>query len=110
MKKEVLARLGEADYGVLLLTNKYFGSAFIRKHELPRFSGPDADKGALPVALGPRTYGSHIDLGGAEKQLIFDYEGRSFAELTGARRTKFANALADAIRRRLLDQSGYREL
>jgi hypothetical protein len=107
----IVDRLDEADYGLLLLSTRYFGRPFIRAHELPRFAGPRADKGALPVALSPLpTFGPESDLGGIERQVVFTREGRSFADLSGARRTIFANDLAASIRRRGLGMNGYRAL
>lgn len=104
----ILDRLDEADFGLLLLSTHYFASPFIREHELPRFAGPDADRGALPVALEPLPgFGGAHDLGGVERQLVFTEDGRSFAELSGHRRTMFANDLAGSIRRRALGQNGY---
>jgi hypothetical protein len=105
----ILDRLDEADFGLLLLSTPYFGSAFIRTHELPPFVG--TGKGALPVALGPLpALGPTNDLGGIERHLIFTRDGMSFAELSGARRTRFAIELAEAIRRRGLGGNGYRAL
>jgi TIR domain len=107
----ILDRLDEADYGLLLLSNRYLGSEFIKRHELPRFAGSAADKGSLPVLLDQLPgFGPSWDLGGVEHQVVFHLEGRSFAELRGARRTKFANRLADLIRRRLQGLDGYRTL
>ena len=107
----ILDRLDEADFGLLLLSTRYFGRLFIQQHELPRFAGPCADKGALPVALSPLpAFGPEHDLGGVERQLVFTRNGKSFAELSGAQRTSFANDLAAAIRRRALSLNGYRAL
>lgn len=107
----ILGRLDEADYGLLLLSNRYFGSEFIGRYELPRFVGSAADKGALPVLLDRLPgFGPSWDLRGVEHQAVFNLEGRSFAELRGARRTEFANRLAESIRRRLLGRNGYRTL
>jgi hypothetical protein len=107
----IIDRLDEADYGLLLLSPRYFGSSFIEEHELPRFAGPGADKGALPVALSPLPRsGPGWNLRGAEHQAVFTKEGKSFAELSGANRTIFANELASAIGQRLLSQNGYRPL
>lgn len=107
----IIDRLDEADFGLLLLSTRYFGRPFIRTHELPRFAGPRADKGSLPVALSPLpAFGPQHDLGGIERQIVFMRDGRSFAELSGAKRTSFANELADAIRRRALSLNGYRTL
>jgi hypothetical protein len=104
----IVERFGEADFGLLLLTSAYFSRPFIREHELPRFAGPTADKGSLPVALGPLpSPGPHRDLGGIEHQLIFGLEQGSYAQLPGVKRTIFANALADAIRARVLSLNGY---
>ena len=107
----IVGRLDEADFGLLLLSTRYFGRPFIRKHELLRFAGPRADKGSLPVALSPLpAFGQEHDLGGVEGQVVFMRDGRSFAELFGARRRSFANELAAAIRRRALSLNGYRTL
>jgi hypothetical protein len=107
----VVDRLDEADFGLLLLSSRYFGRPFIKKYELPRFTGPRADKGALPVALSPLpALSPENDLGGIERRVVFTREGRSFAELSGARRTIFANDLAASIRRRALSLNGYRAL
>jgi hypothetical protein len=107
----IVARFGEADFGLLLLTSAYLASPYIREHELPRFSGPLADKGSMPVALGPLPpLTSHRDLGGVEQQLIFGQEHGSFATLSGVKRTIFANALADAVRARVLNLNGFRPL
>lgn len=107
----ILDRLGECDFGLLLLTGRYFGSRFIREHELPRFAGPHADKQALPVRLAPLIDRSVLpDLGGVEKLTDFTHEGKSFAELRGPQRRIFANGCATAIRRRVLGLNGYRPL
>lgn len=110
MTAGILDRLDEADFGALLLSTRFFGRPFIRRHELPRFAGPRADKGSLPVALSPLPAGRECNLGGVECQLVFTRDAKSFAELSGARRTSFANDLAAAIRRRALCLTGYRAL
>ncbi len=107
----IVDRLDEADFGLLLLSTRFFGRPFIQRHELPRFAGPRADKGSLPVALSPLpAFGPERNLGGVERQLVFTRDAKSFAELSGARRTSFANDLATAIRRRALSLNGYRAL
>lgn len=107
----IIDRLDEADFGLLLLSTPYFGSAFIRKHELPRFAGPGADKGSLPVALSALPeFDDHHDLGGVEEQIVFTAQGRTFADLPGPRRRRFANDLASSIRKRALGLNGYRPL
>lgn len=106
----IVNRLDEADFGLLLLSTRFFGRPFIQQHELLRFAGPRADKGPLPVALSPLPAGPECNLGGVERQVVFTWNGKSFAELSGARRTSFANDLAAAIRRRALSLNGYRAL
>lgn len=107
----IFARFDEADFGLLLLSTVYFSRPFIREHELPRFAGPKADKGSLPVALGPLpTPGPNRDLGGVERQLIFGAEQGSYAGLSGAKRAVFANDLADAIHARVSGPKGFRRL
>lgn len=107
---DIIRRFGEADFGLLLLSPLYFSREFIKEHELPLFVGPGA-KGSLPVALAPLPpAGAHRDLNGVERQLIFTLEQRSYAELSGAKRTIFANTLAEKIRGRALGLDGYRLL
>jgi hypothetical protein len=107
----IIDRLGETDYGLLLLSPRYFGSSFIAEHELPRFAGTGADKKALPVALSPLPgYGPGWNLRGVEHQVVFTKDGKSFAELSGAKRTIFANELAAAVQRQLFGRNGYRPL
>jgi hypothetical protein len=107
----IVDRLGEADFGLLLLSNHYFGRSFIQRYELPRFAGTGADKGSLPVALSPLPrFGASWGMGGIERQVVFTSADRSFAEVSGAKRTIFANELAAAVRRRLLGLNGYRPL
>ena len=111
MTAGIVDRLDVAAFGLLLLSTRFFGRPFIQKHELPRFAGPRADKGALPVALSPLpAFGPELNLGGVERQLVFTRDAKSFAELSGAQRTSFANDLAAAIRRRALSLNGYRAL
>ena len=107
----IVDRLDEADFGLLLLSNHYFGSSFVQRHELPRFAGTGADRGSLPVVLSPLPgFGASWNMCGIEHQVVFTSADRSFAELSGAKRTIFANGLAAAVRRRLLGLNGYRPL
>jgi hypothetical protein len=98
----ILERLAACDYGVLLLSPAYFASPYITRYELPRFSGPRADKGALPVELRRVPLDGSRDLYGIDRQQIFRYRGKAYQELTGAGRDGFASDLATQIRRRLL--------
>lgn len=107
----ILDRLDEGDFGVLLLSGRYFGRPFIRKHELRRFAGPEVDKPAIPVRLAPMLDPSaDPDLGGVEDLVQFARAGKSFAELSGVKRRQFALDCATAIRRRALNLNGYRPL
>jgi hypothetical protein len=104
----IIDRLDEADYGIPLLSTRYFGRRFIKRHELPRFAGAGADKESLPVLLSPLPgFGPGWDLHGVEHQVVFTQAGKSFAELPGTKRRIFANELADSVRRRLLGLAGY---
>lgn len=104
----IAGELGSCDYGVLLLSPSYLTSQFVTTYELPRFAGPTADKGALPVALrGPLPLDGSRELHGIEQKMVFQYRGKAFSELNGAGRDAFATGLATQIRRRILhDQQG----
>ncbi len=104
----ILDRVDEADFGLLLLSPRYFVRPFIRTHELPRFAGAHADRGSLPVALTPLPIGEEYDLGGVERQMVFTLDGRAFAQMRGPGRQIFANRLAESIRRRILGEDRYR--
>lgn len=104
----IVDRIDECDFGLLLISTHYLVSTYIRQHELPRFVGATADKGALPVMLGVLpTFGPQHDFGGMLKLNMFSREGKSFRTTTGPRRTEFANDLAAEIRRRALGGNGY---
>ena len=108
---EIVARIGEADYVVAMISPAYFGRPFILEHELPRFAGPTADRQSLPVLLSPLPgFGPDWNLHGIERQFVFTRNSRSFAEQRGVDRTHFANELAAAIRARVLGLNGYRPL
>src|SRR5262249_38962542 len=98
----ILGELAGCDYGVLLLSPGYLASDFITTYELPRFVGPAADRGALPVALRRVPLDGSRDLVGLDRLQIFTYRGRAFGELTGDGRDAFAGELATQIRRRIL--------
>lgn len=100
-------KLGGCGYGVLLLSPSYVTSSFALAHELPRFVGPTADKGALPVALLPLELDGSRELHGIDQTMIFHYRGKAFSQLDGTGRDAFASELATQIRRRILhDQQG----
>lgn len=104
----IVDRIDESDFGLLLVSTHYLVSPYIRKHELPRFAGPTADKGALPVMLDVlQPFGPEIDMGGLAELNMFSREGKSYRATTGSRRGEFANDLATEIRRRALGQNGY---
>jgi hypothetical protein len=106
-RSAIATELAGCDYGVLLLSPSYLASAFVAAYELPRFAGPAADKGALPVALRPLPLDGSRELRGIEQLMIFRHRGKAFSELSGAGRDAFASELATQIRRRILrDRQG----
>jgi hypothetical protein len=102
LRSAIVSKLGSCDYGVLLLSPAYMASPFVAAYELPRFVGPAADKGALPVALRPLPLDGSRELRGIEQVMIFRYRGKAFSELNGAGRDGFAGELATQVRRRIL--------
>ena len=95
-KEEILKKVEECDYGMLLLSANFLNSEFITKEELPRL----IDK-CLPVALGLIDIG-RMDLKGLdEKQIYFNEEKKSFSECDEIEKEKFANRLANQIEDRV---------
>jgi hypothetical protein len=104
-RRQILARLAECDYGVLLLSPGFFASRFILEEELPRLLGPDADK-VLPVMLKRVPLDGSRDLHGVDTRQIFTGSGgRCFTETRGAGRERFALDLTTAIRHRVLSDA-----
>ncbi|MGH3917326.1 MAG: hypothetical protein ACRDTC_28530 [Pseudonocardiaceae bacterium] len=104
-RQRILARLAVCDYGVLLLSPGFFASSFIAEDELPKFIGPSAVKGALPVGLKRVELDGSRTLHGVECHQIFTSEGRWFTETRGAGRERFVRDLATAIQRRIRGDS-----
>jgi hypothetical protein len=100
-RRTILARLDECDYGVLLLSPAFFASDFVVRHELPRFVGPAAVRGALPVRLEWFPLDGTFELHGVDGHQIYPSDGRSFAQTRGTR-NRFVVELAAAVRRRIL--------
>jgi TIR domain len=101
-RRQIQAQLDQCHYGLLLLSPRFFASGFITEHELPRFVGEFAAKGALPVALKRVPMDGSRDMRGVDQLQIFTAGGKAFEELRGADRSKFAGDLASAIRTRVL--------
>jgi hypothetical protein len=115
-RRQILARLRECDYGLLLLSPGFFASGFITDHELPAFVGPRGVKGvkgvkgagrALPVGLKRVPLDGTRTLHGVDRHQIFTLgpSGRFFSETRGANRERFALDLATAIQERILSDS-----
>lgn len=99
----ILKRLGESDYGLLLLSLDFCASKFITQHELPFYVGPTARRGALPVALKKVPLDGSFELHGVQAHQVFSLEGKAFAELTRSyQKDQFATDLAAQIQTRIL--------
>jgi len=106
-RRQIMARLGECDYGVLLLSPAFLASDFITTYELPAFVGRRAAKGALPVGLKRVPLDGSRTLHGVDRHQMFTLgpAGRFFTETRGAGRERFVSDLAGAIRKRILGDS-----
>jgi TIR domain len=98
---EVIRRIDDCDFGLLLLSAEYFESRYIARYELPRFVGPTADRPSIPVDLGGLVLEDNSrDYRGIERRLIFQHHGRSYRRTPD--RYDFATELATQIHRRIL--------
>ncbi len=100
--KEILTRLADCDYGLLLVSPKFLASSYIRDTELPRLLGPGRGK-VMPVMLKQVPLDGSFDLRGlAARQIFTGAGGRAFTQTAGPNRERFAMDLAGQIRRRVL--------
>ncbi len=108
---EILARLGECDSGLQLVSPAWAASDFIQTHETPVFVGPSATKMALPVGLRKVPLGAGVmDLHGIDRLQIHLHNGRFYSDLRAADRDDFAQTLALKIRDRILGVSAWRRI
>lgn len=81
---EIQTAIRECHLGLVLISTRFLGSKFIKKHELSQFTGDDA-KPVIPVFLQPVDFRSQNSLG-LERKQCFELKQpgrkRSFAECT----------------------------
>ncbi|MGL5826095.1 MAG: toll/interleukin-1 receptor domain-containing protein [Nocardioides sp.] len=105
LTSEVVARLEEAAYAAAMVSPGFLASHFIRTEELPRFTGPRARIGVIPVLVRRIPgFGPEWNLGGLNGKVFFTApagragRARSYEELrTSAERLTFAQELARKI-------------
>lgn len=104
-RRRILTRLGDCDYGLLLLSPAFFSSRFILKTELPRLLGRGVDK-VLPVMVKRVPMDGSRDLHGVNaRQIFLGSGGRCFTETRGPGRERFALDLATKVRERVLSDA-----
>lgn len=112
-RREILARLGEADAVVLLTSPEFFASTFIREEELPACIGAAAPTMGLPASLKPVPIDRDRPLRrlhGVEDHQIFRLSGRAFSELRGPGRDRFALEFANQLQDRITRRSPWRAM
>ena len=97
---EIQKSLANSDFGVLLLSNHFLSSDFIRRHELPVLQS----KTCIPVGLQQVVNSDAINsrLGG--QQVFLLNQSRWFADCPKPQRVHFVNALANKILRVLSER------
>ena len=92
--EEIQKAIIKCDFGLLLISPSFLGSAYIRQHELPHFTGKNA-KLVFPVMLRKVSF-ERQDLLGLEEKQIYRLESerfkkpRAFSEISSDRREDFA--------------------
>jgi hypothetical protein len=92
--EKIQEAIKECDFGLLLISPSFLGSAYIKEYELPHFTGKNA-KPVFPVMLRRISF-ERQDLLGLEEKQIFRLqsnrfkEPRAFSEISAARREDFA--------------------
>jgi hypothetical protein len=101
---EIKSALSACDFGLLLVSPSFFGSRYIKEHELPTFI--NGEKPCVPVALCRIDFDNQ-DLKGLADVQVFRLKGargrsKTFGECTSAdQREKFVHELYLQIRARL---------
>ncbi|MCV7355897.1 toll/interleukin-1 receptor domain-containing protein [Mycolicibacterium fluoranthenivorans] len=108
-RRGILDRLSECDYALLLLSPGFFASRFVTTEELPRIIGAKASARALPVMLRTVPLDGSRTMHGVENAQVFTDAGKSYADLAGALRDRYASNLATAIQGRVQGR-GWRRL
>lgn len=105
MTEEMVARVGEADYGLHLLSAEFFASSFIRAYEVPPFMAAGSGKGTIPVALGLLSL-RDWDSYGFDRRLVFGHD-RPWSQLPNRpAKERFVAELAARIRQKALHPDG----
>jgi hypothetical protein len=92
--KEIQKAIKECDFGLLLISPSFLGSAYIKEHELPHFTVKNT-KPVCPVMLRRVSF-ERQDLLGLEEKQIFRLESdrfkepRAFSEISSARQEDYA--------------------
>lgn len=105
-RREIQQALAHCDFGLLLLSPRFFASPFITDHELPHFLGPRPGggiairKSIVPVGLKHVPLDGSADLKGLDQTQIFrDPRNRWFDQTRGHIREAFADGLVAALSR-----------
>ena len=104
-REEIRRAIAECDFGLMLVSHAFLGSAFIIREELPHFlPEPSGEETGLliPVALKKVALDGSIDLKGlAPRQIFYNDKERAFSECQGNAKEAFADQLFRAILDRL---------
>ena len=104
-EKQIEDAIKNCDFGLFLLSAKFFNSTFISEKELKKFIHKNEDgsirylKSFVPVAL--KSINPDGDLKGLEKVQIFYYNEKCFLEVAGDNKEKFAIVLVKKIEQKL---------
>ncbi len=103
--EQIQAAVAHCQFGLLLVSPAFLGSAYIKNHELPAFvtsnlAVPEPEKQAIPVALKRIPFDNSVDLKGLEQRQVFhDRAGKTFQERSSKPKTRegFASELFQQI-------------
>ncbi|MCV6608497.1 MAG: pentapeptide repeat-containing protein [Campylobacterales bacterium] len=93
---EIKEVIDKCDFGLLMISQNFINSNYIKTKELPHFVGENG-KFALPVFIYKLEHNKYASLKEVEEKYFFQYNQKAYRDCRGKTKVDFASSLADSI-------------